>query len=153
MNSDQSTQAITLVSSLDFTPFVEIIGAVPTGIALQMGPVEAAGWAVLGNDGLIIALLILLKPLERLTWFRNWQRNVPIPRRAQRALERFGAPAVGILGPVLGMLLIVPIARGLGVPTMRVAIAAMLGNALFALLYASVLSFGIRALEFFSSIP
>jgi hypothetical protein len=145
-----SEQAITLVSSLGFTPFVEIIGAVPTGIALQMGPIQAAGWAVLGNDCLIIVLLILLKSLERTAWFRTWQQKVPMPLRAQRAIERFGAPAVGFLGPVLGMLLIVPAARALGVPTMRVAIAAMIGNVLFAILYASVLSFSIDALKFFS---
>ena len=143
-----STEAITLVSSLGFTPFVEIIGAVPTGLALHMQPLEAAGWSVLGNNGLIIVLLFLLKPLETQAWFRTWRRQISIPAPMQRVLERFGAPAIMVLGPTIGMFFIVPIARGLGIPTVRVALAAMLGNALFALMYALLLSLGISALRF-----
>lgn len=143
-----SEEAIILVSSLGFTPFVEIIGAVPTGIALHMGVLQAASWSVLGNNCLIIILLLLLKPLERSAWFRSWQQKIPIPQKAQRVLENFGAPAVSILGPTIGMFLIIPIARGLGIPTVRVALAAMLGNVLFALIYATVLFFGVNALKF-----
>jgi uncharacterized membrane protein len=128
-----------LISSLAFTPFVEILGAVPTGLALHLGPVQAAGWSVLGNDCLIVTLLLLLKPLERMAWFRRIQRKIPVPQRAQRFLERFGAPAVGILGPTVGMFLIIPVARALGMPTVRVATAAMVGNAIFAFGFAAVL--------------
>ena len=142
------TEAITLVSSLGFTPFVEIIGAVPTGLALHMEPLEAAGWSVLGNNGLIIVLLFLLKPLEKQAWFRTWRRQITIPTPMQRVLERFGAPAIVILGPTMGMFFIVPIARGLGIPTVRVALAAMVGNALFAMMYALLLSLGVSALRF-----
>jgi uncharacterized membrane protein len=142
-----SEEAMILVSSLGFTPFVEIIGAVPTGIALHMGVIEAASWSVFGNNCLIIVLLLLLKPLEQSAWFRIWKQKVPIPQKAQHFLEHFGAPAVGILGPTIGMFLIIPVARGLGVPTLRVALAAMLGNALFALIYATVLFFGVNALK------
>jgi uncharacterized membrane protein len=140
----QSKEAILLVAGLSFTPFVEIIGAVPAGLALHMGVIRTVGCSLLGNDCLMVVLLLLLKPLDRLGWFRTEQRNGSTHRRVQHMIERFGAPSIGLLGPAIGMFLTIPIARGLGMSTVRVALAAMIGNTLFALIYASILSLGVN---------
>jgi uncharacterized membrane protein len=143
----QSEKAILLVASLGFTPFVEVIGAVPTGLALHMGMIRSVGYSLLGNDCLVVTLLLLLKPIERLGWFRSEKRGGFTHRQVQQMIERFGMPTVGLLGPVIGMFLTIPIARGLGISTNRVALAAVIGNTLFALIYALILSLGINSLR------
>jgi uncharacterized membrane protein len=143
----QSEEAVLLVAGLGFTPFVEIIGAVPVGLALHMGVIQAVGYSLLGNDCLVVALLLLLKPLDRIRWFRAEKRNGSTHRRVQHMIERFGAPTVSLLGPAIGMFLTIPIARGLGISTARVALAAVIGNTLFALIYASILSLGVNSLR------
>ena len=56
-----SDGAVFTVVSLGLTPFVEVIGAVPAGLALHMQPFEAALWSVTGNIVEIIVLLTLLE--------------------------------------------------------------------------------------------
>jgi Ca2+/H+ antiporter, TMEM165/GDT1 family len=132
------------VAGFAFTPFVEIIGAVPVGLALHMRPLEVALWSVIGNTILVIVLLALLEPLERVVWVQNFRRYLRLPPTARRLLERFGLPVVAIFGPLIGMFIMLPAALVLGFQRRYLALAAITGSVVFSTLYASALAWLVR---------
>jgi uncharacterized membrane protein len=139
-----STAAILTVVSLALTPFVEVIGAVPAGLALHMGALEAATWAVLGNAILVSVLLVLLEPLERVVWVKRFRRYAPLPPTAKRMLEQYGLLFVAVFGPLIGMFIMLPAARLLGFQRRYLAVAAIAGSVVFTTLYASALAWLVR---------
>jgi Ca2+/H+ antiporter, TMEM165/GDT1 family len=139
-----SIGAMATVASLAATPFVEIIGAVPVALALHMRPLEAALWSVIGNTILIVVLLALLEPLERVVWVQNFRRYLRLPPTARRLLERYGLPVVAIFGPLIGMFIMLPAARVLGFQRRYLAVAAITGSVVFSTLYASALAWLVR---------
>ncbi len=139
-----SNGAVFTVISLAFTPFVEVIGAVPAGLALHMGALEAALWAVIGNAILVLVLLALLEPLERVAWVQKVRRYMRLPPTARRLLERYGLPVVAIFGPLIGMFIMLPAARVLGFQRRYLAVAAITGSVVFTTLYASAMAWLVR---------
>lgn len=135
-----SDGAVFTVISLAFTPFVEVIGAVPAGLALHMQPLEAALWSVTGNTIEIIVLLTLLEPLERVIWVQNLRRHLRLPPMAIRLLVRYGLPFVAVFGPLVGMFIVLSAARLLGLPRRQLAVAAIAGSVVFTTLYASAMA-------------
>ena len=139
-----SIGAMATVASLAATPFVEVIGAVPVALALHMRPLEATLWTVIGNAILVMVLLVLLEPLERIAWVQHFRRYMRLPPTAKRLLERYGLLAVAILGPLIGMFITLSAARVLGFQRRYLAVAAISGSVVFSTLYASVLVWLVR---------
>jgi uncharacterized membrane protein len=131
----------TTVLTLAMTPFVEVLGSAPAGLALKLSVAETVIWSLIGNNLLIFGLLLFLKPLERFKWFQS--ATGKIPQRASTLINRFGPPSVGVLGPLVGMFLVVPAARGFGMKTSSIAFSAVIGSSFFALLY-TILLHGFR---------
>jgi Ca2+/H+ antiporter, TMEM165/GDT1 family len=132
------------VAGLAFTPFVEVIGAVPVGLALHMAPLQAALLTMIGNTTLIVVLLAFLEPLERVPWVQKFRRSMRLPPMARRLLERYGLPVVAIFGPLVGMFIMLSAARVLGFQRRYLAVAAITGSVVFSTLYASVLALLVR---------
>jgi uncharacterized membrane protein len=139
-----SDVAAATVWGLALTPFIEIAGAIPAGLALHLGALEAALWAVVGNAALVIVLIALMEPLEGLAWMRALQRRARLPPRGQQLLARFGLPFVALLGPLIGMFVVIPAARVLGFSGIRLGLAAIGGTALFSLVYAGLMAWLVR---------
>lgn len=139
-----SDAAVFTIISLGLTPFVEVIGAVPAGLALHMQPFEAALWSVTGNIIEIIVLLSLLEPLERVVWVQNLRCHLRLPPVVIRLLVRYGLPFIAVFGPLVGMFIMLPAARLLGFPRRQLAMAAIGGSVVFTTLYVSAMAWLVR---------
>ena len=135
-----SSETVLTVVSLALTPFIEVMGAVPVGLALHMGAFEAALWTACGNSILVLVLLVLLEPLERIAWVRRLRRYTRLPPKLSRLLELYGLLAVAVFGPLTGMFVMLPAARLLGFQRRHLALAAISGSLVVSTVYASVMA-------------
>jgi uncharacterized membrane protein len=128
-----------------FVPGAEIYIAIPVGLAAGLDPVSAVVWSALGN---IVPLFIIDLGYERLRridrvdhWLGKLRRD-----RVERLLDRYGVWLVFIATPLLGVWTMALAAKGLGMASRPFLIASVASVAVWAVVIAVLVLFGIDVL-------
>ena len=118
---------------IGFLPLFEIYVAIPVGLAAGLDPVSATFWSAFGN---IVPLYLVdlgyerLRRIERVDHYLSKLRR----ERVERILDRWGALAVVVATPLLGVWTMALAAKGLGMSTRPFLIASTISVAAYAVI-------------------
>jgi len=125
--------AAALAWLIGFLPLFEVYVAIPVGLAAGLDPLSATFWAAFGN---IVPLYLVdlgyerLRRIERVDHYLSKLRR----ERVERILDRWGALAVVVATPLLGVWTMALAAKGLGMASRPFLIASTISVAAYAVL-------------------
>lgn len=128
---------------LGFFPFFEIYVAVPAAIALGLDYVSAVVWPVLGNFTPVLLIVFAYSQLLRVGRVRRWLEG-RTSERFERLINRYGAPFILLITPWIGVWLVAATARALGMARRPLLIYSFISIALYAVLIAAGIGFGVE---------
>ena len=133
MSAVEYVAAAALAWLIGFLPLFEIYVAIPVGLAAGLDPVSATFWSAFGN---IVPLYLVdlgyerLRQIERVDHYLSKLRR----ERVERILDRWGALAVVVATPLLGVWTMALAAKGLGMSTRPFLIASTISVAAYAVI-------------------
>ena len=133
MSAVEYVAAAALAWLIGFLPLFEIYVAIPVGLAAGLDPVSATFWSAFGN---IVPLYLVdlgyerLRRIERVDHYLSKLRR----ERVERILDRWGALAVVVATPLLGVWTMALAAKGLGMSTRPFLIASTISVAAYAVI-------------------
>jgi uncharacterized membrane protein len=137
--------AAALAWLIGFLPLFEIYVAIPVGLAAGLDPVSATFWSAFGN---IVPLYLVdlgyerLRRIERVDHYLSKLRR----ERVERILDRWGALAVVVATPLLGVWTMALAAKGLGMSTRPFLIASTISVAAYAVIITLSIMLGLDLL-------